>query len=79
MDTSPYAWGREVMSMRAAQGDRIIIHGRTVESTDRHGEILEVRGEDGAPPYRVRFDDGHETVLYPGGDFAVESSREVSI
>jgi hypothetical protein len=20
----------------------------------------------------VRFDDGHETMLYPGGDFAVE-------
>jgi hypothetical protein len=34
--------------------------------------ILEVRGEGGSPPYVVRFDDGHETVMYPGGDFAVE-------
>ncbi|GLB69027.1 DUF1918 domain-containing protein [Arthrobacter mangrovi] len=59
--------------MKATQGDRIIVRGRTVESSDRHGEILEVRGEDGAPPYFVRFDDGHESVLFPGGDFVVEA------
>ncbi|WP_074466404.1 DUF1918 domain-containing protein [Arthrobacter sp. SW1] len=58
--------------MEASQGDRIIIRGRTVGANDRHGEILEVKGENGAPPYFVRFDDGHETILYPGGDFAVE-------
>ncbi|MCG2621364.1 DUF1918 domain-containing protein [Arthrobacter sp. I2-34] len=60
--------------MNAAQGDRIVIRGRTVESADRHGEILEVRGEDGAPPYFVRFDDGHESVVFPGGDFVVEKT-----
>ncbi|BCW19335.1 hypothetical protein NtRootA9_20430 [Arthrobacter sp. NtRootA9] len=65
-------WGWEVSAMEAAQGDRIIVHGRTVGATDRHGVILEVRGEGGAPPYVVRFDDGHETVMYPGGDFAVD-------
>ena len=58
--------------MEAAQGDRIIVHGRTVGATDRHGVILEVRGEGGSPPYVVRFDDGHETVVFPGGDFSVE-------
>ena len=58
--------------MKATQGERIIIRGRTVGSSDRHGEIIEVRGADGAPPYLVRFDDGHETVVYPGGDFAVD-------
>ena len=58
--------------MKAAQGERIIIRGRTVESSDRHGEIIEVRGADGGPPYLVRFDDGHETVVYPGGDFVVD-------
>ncbi|MFD1212139.1 DUF1918 domain-containing protein [Arthrobacter sp. GCM10027362] len=60
--------------MNAAKGDRIIIRGRTVESPDRHGEILEVRGEGGAPPYFVRFDDGHESVVFPGGDFVVEKA-----
>lgn len=58
--------------MKAAPGDRIVIRGTTVESADRHGEILEVRGPDGAPPYSVRFDDGHETIMFPGGDFVVE-------
>jgi len=58
--------------MKAVAGDRIVIRGTTVESTDRHGLILEVKGADGAPPYLVRFDDGHETIMFPGGDFAVE-------
>ncbi|EMY32516.1 hypothetical protein D477_019748 [Arthrobacter crystallopoietes BAB-32] len=62
--------------MKATQGDRIIVHGRTVGASDRHGEILEVRGADGAPPYFVRFDDGHESVLFPGGDFQVERRPE---
>jgi len=62
--------------MKATQGDRIIVHGRTVGASDRHGEILEVRGADGAPPYFVRFDDGHESVLFPGGDFQVEQRPE---
>jgi hypothetical protein len=62
----------EVIAMEATQGDRIIVRGRTVGSSDRHGVIVEVRGDEGHPPYLVRFDDGHETVMYPGGDFAVE-------
>ncbi|HEV7566183.1 MAG TPA: DUF1918 domain-containing protein [Microbacteriaceae bacterium] len=61
--------------MTAKQGDRIIIHGRTVGAVDRHGEILEVRGADGTPPYAVRFDDGHETLIFPGTDFIIEESR----
>lgn len=58
--------------MRAEQGDRIVIHGKTVETPDRHGEIIEVRGPDGQPPYLVRFTEGHETILYPGSDFVIE-------
>ncbi|WP_138416572.1 DUF1918 domain-containing protein [Sinomonas gamaensis] len=61
--------------MNAVQGDRIVIRGRTVESADRHGEIVEVKGANGEPPYLVRFDDGHESVVYPGGDFAVEKAH----
>ncbi|MHA7987578.1 DUF1918 domain-containing protein [Rathayibacter sp. CAU 1779] len=58
--------------MRAEVGERIVIRGMTVETPDRHGEIVEVRGESGAPPYLVRFDDGHETLVYPGADATVE-------
>jgi len=60
--------------MRATEGDRIIIRGKTVETPDRHGEVTEIRGTDGEPPYRVRFDDGHETIVFPGPDFVVEHS-----
>ncbi|WP_081882112.1 DUF1918 domain-containing protein [Cryobacterium sp. MLB-32] len=63
--------------MRASQGDRIIIRGKTVEAPDRHGEVTEIRGTDGGPPYLVRFDDGHETMVFPGPDFVVDHSRAV--
>ena len=58
--------------MIAAPGDRIVIRGRTVDSADRHGEVIEVRGDGGAPPYFVRFDDGHESVVFPGTDCSIE-------
>lgn len=58
--------------MKAQAGDRITIRGKTVESPDRHGEIIEVRGADGSAPYVVKFDDGHESIVYPGGDVVLE-------
>ncbi|GAA3363067.1 MULTISPECIES: DUF1918 domain-containing protein [Saccharopolyspora] len=61
--------------MRAAIGDQLHVHSRTVEETDRTGLILEVRGTAGAPPYLVRFDDGHERLVYPGPDCIVEPRR----
>jgi hypothetical protein len=60
--------------MRAQVGDRLHVHGRTVGGGDRVGDIVEVRGPDGAPPYLVRFDDGHERLVYPGPDATVETS-----
>jgi hypothetical protein len=62
--------------MQAATGDRLVIHGKQVGQTDRHGEILEVRGENGGPPYLVKFDDGHETLLYPGADCELERAHQ---
>ncbi|WP_347232320.1 DUF1918 domain-containing protein [Cryobacterium sp. TMT2-42-4] len=45
---------------------------KTVEAPDRHGDIVEVRGLDGEPPYLVRFSEGHESILFPGTDFMIE-------
>jgi len=59
--------------MRAAVGDRILVHGRTVGSGEQEGEIVEVRGEEGSPPYVVKFTDGHEGLIYPGSDCEVAS------
>lgn len=58
--------------MHATEGKRITIHGREVGAPDRHGEIKEVRGADGAPPYLVKFDDGHESLVFPGTDSIID-------
>jgi len=59
--------------MRAAPGDRLVVKGHHVGEPDRDAEILEVRGENGDPPYFVRWsDDGHEGLFFPGTDAEVE-------
>lgn len=58
--------------MKAAVGERIRILGRSVGAADRLGEIVEVRGDGGEPPYLIRFDDGHESLVYPGADSEIE-------
>jgi hypothetical protein len=59
--------------MQATVGDRILVHGRTVGSGEQHGEIVEVRGRNGEPPYLVRFADGHEGLIFPGSDCEVDA------
>jgi len=59
--------------MQALVGDRLHVQSRVVGVEERLGEILEVRGEEGAPPYLIRFADGHEGLVYPGPDCLVES------
>jgi hypothetical protein len=59
--------------MKAAVGDRIVIHGHHIGEPDRDAEIVEVRGENGEPPFVVRWgDDGHQSLLFPGPDASVE-------
>jgi hypothetical protein len=60
--------------LRAEPGDRLVIRGHHQGEPERDAEILEVLGEDGAPPFVVRWqDDGHTSRLYPGSDAYVES------
>ena len=55
--------------MKAKVGDRIVIRGHSVGEHPRDCQVLEVHGEDGAPPYTVRWgDDGHEGFFFPGAD-----------
>lgn len=54
--------------MQAKVGDRLVTESNKVDSPRREGEILEVRGEDGAPPYVVRWGDGHQGLAFPGPD-----------
>lgn len=59
----------EASHMKAAVGDRIVVSGTHLDEPVRDGEVLEVHGEHGAPPYVVRWSDtGHTTLYFPGPD-----------
>jgi hypothetical protein len=58
----------EVLAMQASVGDRIVVRGSHVGDQVRDGLIVEVRGQDGSPPYLVRWDDDHEALIFPGPD-----------
>lgn len=61
--------------MQASVGDRLVIKRHRVGEPDRAAEILEVKGEDGRPPYVVRWSgDGHIGYVMPGSDAFVEHS-----
>lgn len=65
--------------MRAKVGDRLVIKGHKVGNLDKDAEILEVRGEEGSPPYLVRWsEDGHEALVFPGSDAIIEHRRKAS-
>jgi rRNA processing protein Gar1 len=50
----------------AHRGDVVEVSGRHVGDPGRIGELLEVLGAPDHPHYLVRWEDGHESVLYPG-------------
>jgi len=55
--------------MKAHVGDRIVVASPTTGGMVRDGEVVEVRGADGSPPYLVRWADSGTTGLYfPGTD-----------
>ncbi|MFH8728541.1 DUF1918 domain-containing protein [Streptomyces termitum] len=63
--------------MQASVGDTLLVHGRTVGQHDRTAQVVQVLGEHGAPPYRVRFeDDGHEALMSPGPDTVVRRHED---
>lgn len=55
--------------MKAHVGDMIEVRGRHVDDVPRRGQVLEVRGPDGRPPYVMQWDDSpHVSIYYPGSD-----------
>lgn len=64
--------------MQARVGDQLVVESRTVDTPRREGEILEVQGEGGAPPYVVRWSDGHEGLVFPGPDAHIVGGSQPS-
>lgn len=62
--------------MKAEVGDRLVVRGRHLDEATRVGEIVEVHGPDGEPPYVVRWEGETQTaVVVPGPDGHVERRR----
>ena len=62
---------------RATVGDRMVVAGATLGAPVRDGEILEVRGQHGGPPYLVQWSDtGRESLFFPGPDSHVDHLGE---
>jgi hypothetical protein len=52
----------------AKAGDEIVVAGHAVGVPGKTGKILEVVGERGHERFRVRWEDGRESILSPGED-----------
>ena len=50
---------------RPTVGDVIVVGGHSVGGERTMGEILEIRGESGHERYRIRWEDGHESIFHP--------------
>lgn len=62
--------------MKAKPGDRLVIEGHRVGEVKKSAEILEVHGENGEPPYLVRWsDDGREVLVFPGSDATIQHRK----
>lgn len=59
--------------MQVHKGDVLRFTGRTVGTPEHRAHVLEVMGSGGEPPYRVKYDDGRETEIFPGTDCVLES------
>ena len=59
--------------VKANVGDRLIQESAHVDDPRRIGVIVEVHHADGTPPYLIRWQDGHESLVSPGPDARIES------
>jgi hypothetical protein len=61
----------------ARKGDLIVVNPPRVGGPPREGEIIEVREGDLGVQYRVRWNDGHESLFAPGAGAArIEPARD---
>lgn len=63
------------VQFQARRGDVLVVHGHAVGQPERTGEILEVLGGPGHEHYRVRWEDEHETLVYPSSDVSVRRKK----
>jgi hypothetical protein len=63
--------------MHATRGDRLVVESIHVGQPRREGEVVEVvPGDSGHEHYRVRWDDGHESIYFPSSDCHVVAAGD---
>jgi len=61
--------------MKANLGDQIIVGTTTLDRPGRRGQVIEVLRLSAAEHYLVRWQDGHESIYFPGPDARVLELR----
>jgi rRNA processing protein Gar1 len=69
----------ERSQQQAKAGDVVAVHGHHLGEPERLGEILEVLGQPDHVHFRVRWDDDHESIFYPGSDATVHLRRRKEV
>jgi hypothetical protein len=59
----------------ARPGDQFVVAGHHLGERERQGKILEVMGQNGGPPFLVRWDDGHTSEVFPAEDAYVRHAE----
>ena len=58
--------------MKASVGDRLILASSVLGGVVREGTVVELRHDDGSPPFMVEWSDtGERSLVYPGPDARV--------
>ncbi|HEX2715531.1 MAG TPA: DUF1918 domain-containing protein [Candidatus Acidoferrales bacterium] len=47
-------------------GDRVIVESERTGRSPREGEIIEVLGAGDGVHFQIRWDNGHQSILFPG-------------
>ncbi len=66
---------KTIQGLPAEVGDRIEITGHAVGDAPRSGEIIEVLGESGHEHFRVRWEDGHESINFSAEDAVIRRPK----
>ncbi|HSI98391.1 MAG TPA: DUF1918 domain-containing protein [Gaiellaceae bacterium] len=62
---------KTVQGKPARPGDEIVITGHSVGDAPRTAVILDVLGDQGRERFHVRWEDGHESIYFPGEDAVI--------
>jgi ribosomal protein S6--L-glutamate ligase len=71
MERTEVEMEKTVQGKPARVGDEIVVTGHSVGDSPRTAEILEVLGEPGHERFRVRWEDGHESIFFPADDATI--------